>query len=139
MAYIEVEGLKEFNQAIRRAKNRELDKRIGQANKRIGEMVIQRLNPALNAAAVGAGRGAKPRASASKREVLLRVGGAHRAAGEHTKMQPWGVKRVTPVGKPTPPRSFVQGTVMENSDDIIDAWGDAIMSAYAPAFAEGQW
>ena len=138
MAYIEVEGLKEFNRAVRMAKDKALDKRIGQANKKIGQLVIDRLAPALDPAAVGAGRGATPRASASKREVLLRVGGAHRAAGPNTRMQPWGAKRVTPVGKPTPPRSFIQGTAAEHFDEIGDAWMDAIIEAFSPAFAEAK-
>lgn len=138
MAHIEVEGLKEFNQAVRQAKDKALDKRIGQANKKIGELVISRLAPALNPAAVGAGRGAKPRASASKREVLLRVGGAHRAAGPHTNMQPWGAKRVTPVGKSAPARSFIQGTAEAQFGEISAAWMDAIIDAFAPAFADAK-
>lgn len=136
MAYIEVEGLKEFNRAVRAAKDRDLDKRIGQANKRIGQMVIDRLAPAPDARAVGVGRGASVRASASKREVLLRVGGGHRAAGAFTRMQPWGAKRVVRPGVATPDRPFIQGTADRNFDEIGDAWMDAIIDAFRPAFAE---
>src|SRR5690606_36444435 len=69
-AYIEVEGLKEFNRAVRAAKDKQLDKRIGQANKKIGQLVIDRLSPSPDPRAIGAGRGATVRPSASKREVL---------------------------------------------------------------------
>lgn len=133
MAYVEVEGLKEFNQAVRQIKSRELDRQMGQANKRIGELVISRLRPAPDPAAIGVGKGAAVRPSASKREVQLRVGGAHRASGEHTKKQPWGARRVVPVGTPVGPRPFIQGTAERNFDDIADAWMDAVMDAFALA------
>lgn len=139
MAYIEVEGLKEFNRAVRAAKDRELDKRLGQANKRIGQLVIDRLTPHPDPRAVGIGRGSSVRPSASKREVILRVGGSHRAAGnaEQTRMQPWGAKRVVRPGTTTPERPFIQGTAERNMDEIGSAWMDAIMDAFRPAFAEG--
>lgn len=136
MSYIEVEGLKEFQKAVRAARDKDLNKRLGQANKKIGQMVIDRLSPAPDPRAVGMGRGASVRPSASKREVILRVGGAHRAAGSHTNMQPWGAKRGAPVGQPTPKRPWIQGTADDNFDDIGEAWMDAIIEAFDPAFAE---
>lgn len=135
MAYIQVEGLKEFNRAVRQAKNVELNKRLGQANKEIGELVIRRLNPRSDPRAVGAGAGAAVRSSAARREVLLRTGGAHRASGRHTKKQPWGRQRVTPPGKPTPRRPFIQGTAETHFNEIGDAWLDAVFAALGPAFA----
>lgn len=138
MAYIEVEGLREFNRAVRAAKDKGLNKRLGQANKRIGQLVIERLTPNPDPRAIGAGRGATVRPSASKREVLLRVGGAHRAAGVHTPKQPWGAKRVVPPGTDTPPRPFIQGTAERHFDEISQAWLDAITEAFAPAFAEAE-
>lgn len=136
MAYIQVEGLKEFQRAVRQAKDKDLDRRLGQANKAIGQMVIDRLRPAPDPRAVGAGGGSTVRSSASKREVLLRVGGAHRSAGRFTKMQPWGKRRVVPPGVRTPRRPFIQGTAEVNFTEIGDAWLDATMDALAPAFAE---
>lgn len=140
MAYIEVKGLKEFNRAVRAAKDKELDKRIGQANKKIGQMIVDRLYPNPDPRATGVGRGATPRPSASKREVLLRVGGAHRsrngASPEQTRMQPWGAKRIVRPGTELPDRPFIQGTAEQNFDEIGQAWMDAIMDALAPAFAE---
>lgn len=150
MAYIQVEGLKEFNRAVRAAKDKELDKRIGQANKAIGQLVIDRLFPAIDARAVGTGRGATPRASASKREVLLRVGGTHRvpASGppspgspprdQIVRMNPWGARRVLRPGAQAPARPFIQGTAERHFDDIGQAWLDAMVEALAPAFAEAE-
>lgn len=133
---IEVQGLKEFQRAARRAVDSELPKRLGQAHKRIGELVISRLEPKPDPAAVGAGRGSAVRASASKRDVVLRVGGGHRASGIHTKMQPWGVLRVRPIGQPTPPRSYIRGTIDRNYSEIADAYLKAISAAMSGAFAE---
>lgn len=138
MAYVEVEGLKEFQRLVRQAKDKDLDKRLGQANKRIGQLVIDRLSPSPDPLAVGAGRGANVRPSASKREVLLRVGGGHRAAGVHTNKQPWGAKRVARPGTSTPRRPFIQRTAEVNFDEISDMWLDATMDAFNPAFASGQ-
>ena len=136
MAYIEVEGLKEFQRAVRAAKDKNLDKRLGQANKAIGQMVVDRLTPNPDPRAIGVGRGATVRPSASKREVVLRVGGAHRDAGRHTAKQPWGATRVVRPGTKAPARPNIQGTAEANYDEIADAWMDATIGAFAPAFAE---
>lgn len=138
MAYIEVEGLKEFQQAVRQIRSRDLDKRLGEANKRVGQLVIDRLTPAPDPVAIGAGRGATVRPSASKRDVLLRVGGSHRAAGEHTKKQPWGVKRVARPGTRTPERPFIQRTAEQHVDEIGELYLTGIVEAFSPAFAEGR-
>lgn len=148
MAHVEIVGLKEFTRTLRAAKDRELDRRIGQANKRVGEFVINRLTPRPDPRAVGAGRGSDVRPSASKREVLLRVGGGHRVpvAGppspgspprdEIIRMNPWGIKRVARPGTPTPDRPFIAGTVEKHFDDIGALWLKATMDALDPAFAE---
>ena len=44
--HIKVEGLREFQREVRRAADRDLPKRLGQANKEIGALVISRLSPA---------------------------------------------------------------------------------------------
>ena len=146
---IELEGLREFQRAVRQARDRDLDKRLGQANKRVGQMVIDRLSPRPDPRAIGAGRGAAVRPSASKREVVLRVGGTHRVPAmgppspgspsiqEITKMNPWGAKRVVRPGTRTPDRPFIQGTVESNVGTIEELWMDAVVDAFRPAFAEG--
>lgn len=138
MAHIEVEGLKEFNRAIRQAKDKDLNKRLGQANKKVGQLVISRVTPKPDPRAVGIGGGSTIRPSASKREVLLRVGGSHRASGEHTRKQPWGKKRVARPGTRTPPRPDIQGTADDHFDDIGNEWMTATMQALGPAFADSR-
>lgn len=138
MAQIEIDGLREFQRAVRQAKDRELNKRLGQANKKVGQMVVDRLTPNPDPRATGIGKGATVRPSASKREVILRVGGTHRskANAELTRMQPWGATRVARAGTTTPKRPYILGTAETNFDTIEEAWMDAVMDAFRPAFAE---
>jgi len=138
VAYIEVKGLKEFQQAVRKARDKDLNKRLGQANKAVGDLVIQRLSPKPDPAAVGVGAGSSVRPSASKREVLLRVGGVHRSSGQHTKKQPWGKRRTVRPGTHTPPRPNIQGTADDHFDDIGNEWMTATMQALGPAFADAR-
>ena len=133
---IEVEGLKEFQAATRRAVDRELPSRLGQAHREIGELVISKLSPAPDPAAVGAGKGAAVRASASKRDVILRVGGTHRASGPYTKMQPWGARRVVRPGTTVGPRPHIRGTIDKHADEVSNAYLKAISNAMSGAFAE---
>jgi hypothetical protein len=126
---IEVDGLKELNAAIRRATDSELPKRMGQANKLIGELVISKLEPRPDPLAVGEGAGATVRASASKREVLLRVGGAHRPK---PPLSVWG-KRRGGVGR-APKRPFITETARRHEDEIAAAYLEAIAEALDPAF-----
>lgn len=135
MAYIEVDGLKEFNRAVRQMRSTQLNKRIGQANKEIGKLVIDRLEPRPDPAAIGSGKGASVRPSASKREVLLRVGGSHRPK---PPLSVWGKRRVLRVGATAPARPFIQGTAERHQDDIGELWLDAVVDAFAPAFAEAK-
>lgn len=57
---------------------------------------------------------------------------------EVTKMAPWGARRVVKPGTRTPDRPFIQGTAERNFDDIGSAWMDAMIEAFAPAFAEAE-
>lgn len=133
---IEVEGLKQFQMAVRRAVSGPLPKEMGEAHREIGELVITKLDPKPDPKAVGSGKGATVRASASKRDVLLRVGGSHRASGEHTRKQPWGRLRVVRPGTPAPDRPHIRGTIDKHADEIGDAYLKAISQAMSGAFAE---
>lgn len=131
---IEVEGLRELNRAIRKAADKDLPKRMGQANKSIGELVIRRLHPRPQPEAVGAGAGSSVRPSASKREVLLRVGGKHRSydSEKATKMAQWGKKRV-PIRGRAPKRPYIKRTLDDHYNEITKAYLDAIADAMRPA------
>lgn len=129
---IEIEGLAEFQRAARRAVDQDLPKKLGQANKDIGQLVIARLQPRPDPAAVGEGAGAAVRPSASRREVLLRVGGKHRAGRE--PMMQWG-KRPGPLAfMRRPKRPYIRETVERHRDEIEQAYLQAISDAMRPAF-----
>lgn len=129
-------GLKEFQRDARRAVDRDLPSRLGQAHKHIGEVVISNLQPRPDPLAVGTGRGSEVRASASKRDVILRVGGRHRASGEHTNKQPWGTNHFGAIGSPKPARPFISGTIDRHRAEIGDAYLKAISAAMSGAFAD---
>ena len=122
-----------FQSGIRNGVDRELPKRLGQANKSIGQLVISRLSPRPDPAAVGAGAGAAVRPSASRREVLLRVGGKHRSG--RTPVMQWG--RRPGVANPfrrRPKRPYIRETVERNRPEIEQAWLDAVGQALRGPF-----
>jgi hypothetical protein len=129
---VRVEGLKEFQAAARRATDTGLPKRLGEANRSIGQLVISKLSPSPDASAVGEGAGAAVRASAAKREVLLRVGGAHRA-GKSPQMQ-WGKLPGPLAFRSRPARPYIRETVESNRDEIEQAYLKAVAQAMKPAF-----
>jgi hypothetical protein len=124
-AHIQVEGLAELQAAIRAAEGK-LPKALGDAHKEIGRFIIGKL-PDGNPHAVGAGSGATVRPSATKRDVILRVGGSHRGV---RRMQ-WGKKEVQPfeAGRP-----YIIGTVEDNQAAIEDKFLDEYLQALGPAF-----
>lgn len=139
---IEIEGLKELNRAISRAADRNLARRMGQANKEIGRLVLSKLDPPPDPAAVGTGAGATPRASATRREVVIRAGGKHRAVAadgspipaRYVRMRVWGRKRTRDLGKSAPPRPYIQETARRHEDEIGRKWLEAVSEAMSPAF-----
>ena len=130
---ISVDGLKEFQRDARRSTDTELPKRLGRAHKHIGQLVIDRLSPSPDPAAVGQGGGSGVRASASKRDVLLRVGGKHRAG--HSPEKQWGRQVVRPFSR-APKRPHIRGTVDRYADEIGDEYLEAISAAMSGAFAK---
>lgn len=132
-AQIQIEGLKEFQQAARKATDADLPKRLGQAHKQIGQLVIDRLTPRPDPAAVGTGGGSTVRPSASKRDVLLRVGGNHRPK---PPMSVWGRRRVLRPGASAPARPYIKETAERNRDEIGTEYLKAISAAMSSAFAE---
>jgi hypothetical protein len=129
---IEVEGLKEFQRAVRFAADTGLTKELGQANKKIGQLVVDRLSPRPDPAAVGTGAGATVRPSATRREVLLRVGGKHREG--RTPIMQWGRRPgPSPFGR-RPKRPYIRWTVERHRQEIEREWLKAVAKAMKPAF-----
>ncbi len=123
--HIEVEGLKELQAAIKRAQGK-LPASIGEAHKEVGRFVIGKLPPG-NPNAVGSGSGATVRPSATKREVILRVGSGARTASKNQ----WGKVPVQPFVSGRP---YIVGTIKDNQDAIEQMFLDQIVKALEPAF-----
>lgn len=130
---LKVEGLRQFNRDVRRSTDADLPKRIGRANKHIGRLVISRLSPSPDPAAVGAGFGAAVRPSATRSQVTLSAGGSHRSV---IPMQTWGRRNVAAIGGARPQRPNIIGTAVEHADEISDEYLDAILAAMDGAFAD---
>lgn len=122
---IEVEGYAEFRRAVARS-NKDLAKRLGQVHKDVGAFIISKLQPK----SVGEGAGAKVRPSATRREVMLRVGGGWRGDGP---VKQWGKEQEWPGGDP-PDRPDILGTAERYQTEIEQKLLDAVMKAYKPPF-----
>jgi len=114
---IHIEGVRELNRLLRHVGGRELQKELGQVHKRIGQMVIRQLGGAQTG--VGSGRGERIRPSAATREVLLLVGGSHRAP-QPRKLQ-WGRVQRWPGGD-APRRPYLIEAARDIQDDIETAY-----------------
>ena len=142
-ATFQVEGYKEMQRDLRKA-GKEAGKALGQAHKRVGQLIISKLAPAPDPRAVGTGKGANVRPSATKREVLILAGGKHRAqmaadavARGYDLRSPlaamsWGKKQS--FSKDRPKRPYIIGTAREHEDEIIDRFSDETMAALKPYF-----
>lgn len=127
---IKVEGLQELNRTLRRAKDRNLVKAVGRANKQVGRLFIDRyLDPKPTPQAVGRGGGSSVRPSAAKRELKLRVGGKHRA--DNQPVGQWGRRTVR--GRdadgrflPAPSRPYIIESAFRRRDEISRLWLEQI-------------
>lgn len=128
-AHIEVEGLRELQAAIKRQQG-QLPAALGQAHKDVGAFIIGKL-PAGDPHAVGAGAGATVRPSATKREVLLRVGHKDRVAARNQ----WGKTIVQPF---VPGRPYIVGAVEQHQDEIEQKFLDEMVKLLGPAFFEAE-
>lgn len=117
-AHIQVEGLRELQDGLRNAKGK-LPTELGIAHRDVGKFIISRL-PAGDPQAVGAGPGAKVRASSTKREVLLRVGYPQRGG----RKAQWGRELVQPFisGRP-----YIIQTVKVHEPEIVDYFMERVM------------
>lgn len=133
--YIEVEGLREFQRAVRRAADTDLPKRMGQAHKEVGLFIKRLVDRESDPSAVGEGSGSELRPSASKREVLLRVGGAHRAHEnpDIVKARQWGKRVVRPFRR-APKRPYIKQIADDHRDEIGEMFLRKVSEAMDPAF-----
>lgn len=125
VAHIEVEGLNELQVAVKRQCG-QLPKALGEAHKNVGRFVIGKL-PEGDPHAVGAGSGAAVRPSATKRDVLLRVGHGGRKAHK----EQWGSVPVQPF---QPIRPYIVGAIQDYEAEIEQTFLDEVTKALGPAF-----
>ena len=134
-AHIQIEGLKELQAGLRDAQGK-LPKALGEAHKRVGQFIISKL-PEASPEAVGMGTGSTVRASATKRDVILRAGTSARvgrAAERHVpvKFIQWGKMEVQPFeagGRP-----YIVGTIEENMEQIEDVFLAEMAQVVGPKF-----
>jgi hypothetical protein len=124
-AHIEIEGLKELQTAIKKQQGK-LPASLGEAHRNVGSFIIGKL-PAGNPNAVGSGSGATVRPSATKRDVVLRVGHGGREASKNQ----WGKTEVQPFASGRP---YIIGTIKDNQDAIEQMFLDELTKALEPAF-----
>lgn len=137
---LEIDGLEAFQRRVSRAADKDLKKRMGRAHKRIGEKFASWLNPRPDPRAVGTGRGADVRPSASRSAVRLMAGGSHRedSAGPDAPLEQWGRKPARRIGETAPPRPHIIGTAEDHLDELELMYAEETMAALEPAFAEGR-
>ncbi len=133
-AHIQNEGLKEFQAGLRDAQGK-LPKALGESHKRVGQFIISKIPPG-NPNAVGAGTGSIPRASATKRDVLIRVGGSFRGKIAAEQQVPvnyitWGKTPVMPFESGRP---YIVGTIEENMAEIEDMFMDEMLKVAGRPF-----
>lgn len=140
--YIAVDGWREFRRAVRRSTDQRLPKRLGQANKRTGQFIKELVEREARPEAVGRGRGSEVRPSAAQREVIWRVGGAHRAnpsippptmSSNRFALAQWGKDVVRPFRR-APKRPYMKQIADRHRDEIGDFFLQAVSEAMDPAF-----
>ena len=122
---IRVEGVRELTRALAKV-DADLPKQIAKANQKIGQRIIDRVFPTPRA--VGSGKGAEPRAVASRNYVAIQAGRSERKL----HVQQWGARFV----KRTEPRPFILGTALHDEPDIEKEYLDNIDEAIRQASAE---
>lgn len=123
---IQLEGWNEFVAQAKKAKDKEMMKRLGQVNKQAGAQILGMLDPP----AVGKGRGAKPRPSATVRDIMIMSGTSARG-GDH-ELQ-WGKEQLWPGGR-APKRPYILAAAERHFPQIEDKWMNAILAALKPPF-----
>lgn len=112
---IRVEGVRELTRAFANA-DKELGKRFATANREIGQRILSRLFPGKQS---GSGRGAKPRAIASRNFVGIQAGRTDR---RHSPVEDWGIRQVAR----DEPRPYILGTALREFPTIEKDYFDAV-------------
>lgn len=121
-----VEGVRDLTRALGQVEP-ELRKELGQKNKSLGQSIIDRSFPKpLN---VGAGAGAKPRASATTNILRIMAGGSWRS--DHA--QPWGKR---PKSRDGVKRPYLRRSAVAHMPEIERDYLDALLDVARKAGIE---
>lgn len=121
-----VEGVRELTRALGQVEP-ELRKELGRKNKAIGQSIIDRSFPKpLN---VGAGAGAKPRASATTNILRIMAGGSWRSDNK----QPWGKRPKSRGGEKRP---YIRRSAVQHMPQIERDYLDALLDVARKAGIE---
>lgn len=126
-----VEGVRDLTRALGQVEP-ELRKELGQKNKAIGQSIIDRSFPKpIN---VGAGAGAKPRASATTNILRIMAGGSWRSGSvEKRNRQPWGKR---PKSRGGVKRPFIRRSAEAHMPEIKRDYLDALLDVARKAGIE---
>lgn len=121
-----IEGVRELVRAIGKI-DPALRKELGQRNKAIGQRIIDKAFPKPEA--VGAGAGAKPRASATTNVLRIIAGGSHRTR----RVQVWGRR---PVPRDGVKRPYIRRSAETDMPQIEKEYMDALLDVARKAGLE---
>lgn len=119
---VKIDGVRELVRAIGKI-DPKLRKELGQRNKAIGQRIIDKAFPKPES--VGAGEGAKPRASATANVLRIIAGSSHRKL----RVQQWGRRTVSRDVKRPYIRRSAEQDMPAIEKDYLDALLDVARSA----------
>lgn len=125
---VKIEGVRELVRAIGKVEPG-LRKELGQRNKAIGQRIIDKAFPKPES--VGAGAGAKPKASAQTNVLLIKAGGAHRTR----PVQQWGRRVVSREGVKRP---YIRRSAEQDMPQIEKDYMDALLDVARKAGIEAR-
>lgn len=125
---VRIDGVRELTRRIA-AVEPGLIAHMQATNRALGERIIARAVP--KPTAVGAGRGAVPRPSASRNVLRIMAGGAHRAGA--VPVRQWGLQ-VVPRQTPRP---FIAEAAAEEIPRVQAEWMDTLLRLASEAGVSG--
>jgi hypothetical protein len=126
--FIETDGVVQLVRAIGKIEPA-LRKELGQRNKAIGQRIIDKAFPKPES--VGAGAGAKPRASAATNVLRIIAGGKHRTK----PVQQWGARVVPREGVKRP---YIRESAVKEMPEIEKDYMDALLDVARKAGIEAR-
>lgn len=125
-----IEGVRELVRAIGSI-DPALRKELGQRNKQIGQRIIDRAYPKPES--VGAGAGAKPRASATTNVLRIIAGGGHRQSIEIDGQKRWVMQWGRKMKERKVKRPYIRKSAEADMDNVVRDYLDALLEVASKA------